>query len=416
MEDSKDDDDFEIQDQNIRKKVKRVKEDTKGREDNGKCTIKTHLPLRTRTSPKPLYTMIQNLSPSQIECVKEMGFEGLLNMKTDGIPAKLGYYVVDSFDSKNMMIKLENGVIPVTVKKIHEMIGAPIGGAQLDSLVNDNCGLLYVDTIRCDAVHMIRERPCIASWSMDLLRRRESIELSTGGFGIGNVAETLVDEQHEDRPRENEEIDIKRYLDEVEHTFNMFKTLKSDFDQILKKNEGLNTPTLWSLMFGKKKLIDLVVIDKMDVDTSMNMSLAKSCGTKQASTSDPWQGVTGGAQEIVETPTQFFSNPETIKGVDKTIKIYEKLQMPDFSLGLTQEFEEVAEPKETAPNKEDDDVVSNVKPISEIYTGPIGPRASKAGEKICSPYMNRQVDAHRPNTKVELILSNLIFAMEGAQI
>ncbi|KVH99472.1 hypothetical protein Ccrd_022294 [Cynara cardunculus var. scolymus] len=145
MEDSKDDDDFEIQDQNIKKKVKRVKEDTKGREDNGKGTIKTHLPLRTRTSPKPLYTMIQNLSPSQIECVKEMGFEGMLNMKTDGIPAKLGYYVVDSFNSKNMMIKLENGVIPVTVKKIHEMIGAPIGGAQLDSLVNDNCGVSAVE-------------------------------------------------------------------------------------------------------------------------------------------------------------------------------------------------------------------------------------------------------------------------------
>ncbi|KVH98681.1 hypothetical protein Ccrd_023091, partial [Cynara cardunculus var. scolymus] len=261
---------------------------------------------------------------------------------------------------------------------------------------------------------MIRERPCIASWSMDLLRRRESIEFSTGGFEIGNVAETLVDEQQEDRPRENEEIDIKRYLDEVEHTFNMLKTLKSDFDRILKKGRT-RYPTSVEFDVWEKKLIDLVVIDKMDVDTSMNMSLAKNCGTKQASTSDPWQCVTGGAQEIVETPTQFVSNPETIKGVDKTIKIYDKLHMPDFSLSFTQEFEEVAEPKETAPNKEDDDVVPNVKPISEIYTGPIGPRASKAGGKICSPYMNRQVDAHRPNIKVKLILSNLIFAMEGAQ-
>ncbi|KVH87883.1 hypothetical protein Ccrd_024802, partial [Cynara cardunculus var. scolymus] len=63
-EDSKDDDDFEVQDENIRKKVKSVKGDTKGREDNVKGMIKTHLALRTRTSPKPLYTMIQNLSPS----------------------------------------------------------------------------------------------------------------------------------------------------------------------------------------------------------------------------------------------------------------------------------------------------------------------------------------------------------------
>ncbi|KVH99382.1 hypothetical protein Ccrd_022387 [Cynara cardunculus var. scolymus] len=221
--------------------------------------------------------------------------------------------------------------------------------------------LLYVDTIQCDVVHIIWERPCIASWSMDILRRRESIEIPTGGFGIGNVAEPLVDAQREDRSRENEEIDIK-------------------------------------------------------CDTKMNMSVAKTCGTKQASTSDAWQGVMGGAQEIVETLTQFFSNPETIEGVDKTIKVYEKLQMSDFSFGLTQEFDDVSDLKENAPNRDDNDVVPNVKPISEIYTGPIGRRASKAGRKICSPYMNGQVDAHRPNKKVELILSNLIFAMEGSQM
>ncbi|KVH87884.1 hypothetical protein Ccrd_024803 [Cynara cardunculus var. scolymus] len=150
--------------------------------------------------------------------------------------------------------------------------------------------LLYVDTIRCDTVHIIRERPCITSWSMDLLRRRESIQLSTGCFEIGNVAETLVDEQHEDRPRENEEIDIKRYLDEVEHTFNMLKTLMSDFDRILKKGRT-RYPTSVEFDVWEKKLIDLV--------------------------------------------------------------------MPDFSLGLTQEFEEVVDSKENAPNKEDDNVVPN---------------------------------------------------------
>ncbi|KVH94959.1 hypothetical protein Ccrd_002973 [Cynara cardunculus var. scolymus] len=153
---------------------------------------------------------------------------------------------------------------------------------------------LYVDNIQCDVVHIIRERPCITSWSMDILRRRESIEISTGGFRIGNVVEPLVDAQREDRSRENEEIDIKRYLDEVEHTFNMLKTLKSDSDEILKK--GMTRyPTSMEFDVWQKKLIDLVVNDKMDCDASMNMPIAKSCGTKQASTSDLWQGVTRGA-------------------------------------------------------------------------------------------------------------------------
>ncbi|KVH88204.1 hypothetical protein Ccrd_024406 [Cynara cardunculus var. scolymus] len=205
-----------------------------------------------------------------------MGFKGLLNMKTDGIPAKLVYYVVDSFDPQNMLIKLENGVIPITVKKIYDVIGAPIGEATLDSLVNDNCEisktrwkpvpiecyysgplttliLLYVDTIQCDVVRIICERPCIVSWSMDILRRWESIEIYTGGFGIGNVVEPLVDAQREDRSRENEEIDIKRYLDEVEHTFNMLKPLKSDFDEILKKGRTRYPASVEFDVWQKKK-------------------------------------------------------------------------------------------------------------------------------------------------------------------
>ncbi|KVI06645.1 hypothetical protein Ccrd_015002 [Cynara cardunculus var. scolymus] len=276
-----------------------------------------------------------------------MGFKGLLNMKTDGIPAKLGYYVFDLFDPQNMLIKLENGVIPITISKTTWKPG-PIECYYSGPLTT--LKLLYVDTIQCDSVHIICERPCIASWSMDILRRREAIEIFTGGFGIGNAVKPLVDAQCEDSSRENEESDIKRYLDGIEHIFNRLKTLKSDFDEILKKART-SYPASVEFEGWQKNLIDLVVDDNMDCDASMNMPLAKSGGTKQASTSDSWQGVMEGAQDIVETPTQFFSHVEIIKRVEKAIKVYEKLQMLDFSLGLTQELGEVADAKENDPNR-----------------------------------------------------------------
>ncbi|KVI04518.1 hypothetical protein Ccrd_017165 [Cynara cardunculus var. scolymus] len=147
-EDSKDDDNFEVQDQNIRKKVKSVKGDTKGREDNVK----------------------------------------------DGIPAKLGYYVVDSFDSQNMLIELENGVILITVKKIHEMIGATIGGAPLDSLVNDNCGCPYFCLSKMDDFNVVGKELCSgSSYSND-----DSRGFSQDCFLEDNFFESISDNDEED--------------------------------------------------------------------------------------------------------------------------------------------------------------------------------------------------------------------------
>ena len=88
--------------------------------------------------------------------------------------------------------------------------------------------------------------------------------------------------------------------------------------------------------------------------------------------------------------------------------------MPSFSLG--QEFEDVADHEATIPSKKEGEVAPFAKPMSTIYNRPQRERYSKVGEKFCSPYINRQMDIYRPNTRVEIIISNLIFAMEGSKM
>ena len=51
--------------------------------------------IRTRTSPRVLYDCIQLLNEQQRSVVTKMGLGKVLGLATNGIPTKLGFYVVD---------------------------------------------------------------------------------------------------------------------------------------------------------------------------------------------------------------------------------------------------------------------------------------------------------------------------------
>ncbi|PWA56114.1 hypothetical protein CTI12_AA428850 [Artemisia annua] len=87
--------------------------------------------LRTRSSPKPLYLAIATLKPNQQACIAKMGFGNLLDFKVDGIPSRLGFYVIDKFDPEKMEIKLKDGALPVNSKVISEMLGLKDEGVNI---------------------------------------------------------------------------------------------------------------------------------------------------------------------------------------------------------------------------------------------------------------------------------------------
>ncbi|KVI05038.1 hypothetical protein Ccrd_016632 [Cynara cardunculus var. scolymus] len=99
-----------------------------------KKVAKKYNTIRTRTSPNALYQALQSLNNAQRQAIISMGFGELLNMKADGIPSKLGFYVVDNLDTKKMEIKVSHGAIKITTEAIHEILGVPIGGVDLKSI------------------------------------------------------------------------------------------------------------------------------------------------------------------------------------------------------------------------------------------------------------------------------------------
>ena len=54
--------------------------------------------FQTRASAKVFFNAIHTLRPVQKACLERIGFGGLLDLKIDGIPSKLGFYVVDKFN------------------------------------------------------------------------------------------------------------------------------------------------------------------------------------------------------------------------------------------------------------------------------------------------------------------------------
>ncbi|KVI11177.1 hypothetical protein Ccrd_010415 [Cynara cardunculus var. scolymus] len=106
------------------------------------------LGIRTRTSPKALWETVKALNSNQRAAIKEMGFDALLDMTLFGIPSKLGHYVVDMLDTSNMTIQLRDGQIPITVKSIHDVLGLPTGGLDLNLVAPSKCNDAVVSAWR----------------------------------------------------------------------------------------------------------------------------------------------------------------------------------------------------------------------------------------------------------------------------
>nr|KAJ0218045.1 hypothetical protein LSAT_V11C300105240 [Lactuca sativa] len=55
-------------------------------------------------------------------------------MKITYIPLKLGFYVLQKFDSERIVIDIEGKELKVTAESVHDMLGIPIGGTKLTQL------------------------------------------------------------------------------------------------------------------------------------------------------------------------------------------------------------------------------------------------------------------------------------------
>ncbi|KAL8251080.1 hypothetical protein R6Q59_034773 [Mikania micrantha] len=66
----------------------------------------------------------------------EMGFGNLLKFNMDGIPSKMAHFVVDRLKCKRMEIIFKGGCLKITPQLIHKLLGLPIGGVKIQSIVS----------------------------------------------------------------------------------------------------------------------------------------------------------------------------------------------------------------------------------------------------------------------------------------
>ncbi|CAI9285489.1 unnamed protein product [Lactuca saligna] len=96
--------------------------------------VKEFYSMKKRCSPEELLSIILGMSKEQKESVRSMGFGALLKMKITDIPLKLGFYVLQNFDSERMVIDIERKELKVTAESVHDMLGIPICGTKLTQL------------------------------------------------------------------------------------------------------------------------------------------------------------------------------------------------------------------------------------------------------------------------------------------
>ncbi|KAD4584565.1 hypothetical protein E3N88_22166 [Mikania micrantha] len=119
-------------DTTIKAKKKQAKDSKFGKPKTS--VVDTWFSIKNRCSPTQLTRVVKSLTSRQKEIVERLGFGKLLSLQLDGIPQKLGHFVVQNFNEVRMEICLENGVIKIDVEAIHRLLGIPKTGLNLKSM------------------------------------------------------------------------------------------------------------------------------------------------------------------------------------------------------------------------------------------------------------------------------------------
>nr|GEV01259.1 ubiquitin-specific protease 13 [Tanacetum cinerariifolium] len=88
-------------------------------------------PLRFRTVPCSLFAAIRDSQVDMKSFLSDIRFSSLQIVFIDTLPSRFSRFVVTTFTASNNEFKLEKGVIRVTPKKVHEILGVPLGGTSI---------------------------------------------------------------------------------------------------------------------------------------------------------------------------------------------------------------------------------------------------------------------------------------------
>ncbi|GKD96683.1 C2 calcium-dependent membrane-targeting protein, partial [Tanacetum coccineum] len=207
-------------------------------------------------------------------CLARISFADMLDFKVDGIPSKIGFYVVDNSNQDMMEIKLKERSIVITKQSIGEMLrlrnegvyimvvenakdvemvkdwvdqfkkGKDITPSAVKFLIRKSKladmnfklnfivlftslmgGMMYVDGTVCNEFNVGRKRPPTSFWTTELLKEREYEEIITGGFGNSELQGTFVEEEGDPMPEDAEGFlwKLNKYVENIRKERNGFE-------------------------------------------------------------------------------------------------------------------------------------------------------------------------------------------------
>ncbi|KAK9073501.1 hypothetical protein SSX86_007825 [Deinandra increscens subsp. villosa] len=201
-----------------------------------------------------------------------MGFGQLLTFMVDGVPLKLGHFVVDNFNPQCMVIQVGDHFVKVNRKAIQNLFGVPYGGRKLkdgnplpsrhpkvvqwrkrypgknvpptrivrnirnapdeDSFIYRMdfvmCFLSVLVECRAQGIEPDPSKNAISFWTMEKLKCRETWETKHGGFGKGKFKRLskVVDDGSEKLTG----FDLSYLVAEVENDIRKLVNVKSNLD------------------------------------------------------------------------------------------------------------------------------------------------------------------------------------------
>ncbi|KAL4575958.1 hypothetical protein LXL04_012045 [Taraxacum kok-saghyz] len=127
-------------DQKATKRLTPRKKTIQQKEKKKKRTVAVHrainypFGLRVKTSPAPMMEAVKFMSADQRDAVAEMGFGAFLDMKMEQCPAKLGHFLVENLDDKNLVLRTGKRDIKLTTDVVHEVFVISNGGLDIDNI------------------------------------------------------------------------------------------------------------------------------------------------------------------------------------------------------------------------------------------------------------------------------------------
>ncbi|GJT06690.1 ulp1 protease family, C-terminal catalytic domain-containing protein [Tanacetum coccineum] len=277
--------------------------------------------------------------------------------------------------------------------------------------------LLYLDSTKFDCVPIIRSRPAIKNWSTKNMRTRQDLEIEDEAFvklefyGEWSENETVEAEGFCEYASVLPHTDKKIICEMIEEKLSSISKEKAEVETLLRdaNKEFLNDDNVKQLFEQYKGFFkETVLLEEANAQKAPQNVKPKPVvvNIKEAAEKPkPAENVKELAEKANELAEKSQKAPQNVKPKLAAVKTKEAVEKPKPAAENVKELAE--KPKE--PDG-DDYQVGNIDWVGEVRETSL---IEKPVKPVNSPYMCRRIDVTARCKRVEFVLGNSLFAMEG---